>query len=58
MAVYEAIINLTVQAIANDPDEADKIFYGRLTDELLNIGATPDSPFAVWMDIIEIEERH
>jgi hypothetical protein len=58
MTVYEAQINLTVQVLASDSDEADSLFYGRLTNELLDIGATLDSPFAVWVDIFNIEEKY
>jgi hypothetical protein len=53
MPKFEAVINLTVELDANNSEEADKIFLGAFTDEVLSIAK---DRYKIWLDVIQIEE--
>lgn len=55
MAKYEAVIDLTVEVEAADPDSADKLILGELTNRLLEI-ASKDNIFKLWLEVREIVE--
>jgi hypothetical protein len=55
MPKYEAVINLTAQAVADNLEHADEAFLGELTNKLLEI--TGDKfAFDLWVEVIDIEE--
>jgi hypothetical protein len=56
MATYEAVINLTATAVANNSEEADEAFLGELTTRLLEV-ASRDNRFKLWVEVIQIEEE-
>ena len=56
MPKYQAVINLTAQAEADNLDHADEAFLGELTNKLLEI--TGDKfAFDLWVEVLEIEEN-
>jgi hypothetical protein len=55
MPKYEAVINLTAQTEADNPERADEAFLGELTDKLLAI-AGDRFAFDLWVEVREIDE--
>ena len=55
MSKYEAVINVSVEVDAQNPEMADQMILGEMTDRLLET-ASRDNKFKMWLDVINVDE--
>ena len=55
MSKYEAVINVSVEVDAQNPEMADQMILGEMTDRLLET-ASRDNKFKMWLEVIDIAE--